>query len=114
MKHLIDTKRKETPSEKTKMSKIANDFLLNEIKEIVLQNSNVKGLNSLKTRQFGSKFYVELEIAVDENITVSTTGTGNNGKYYTDWRLYQSGNGNAIVSAKAGQKSWGLCWRCCQ
>lgn len=41
-------------------------------------------------------------ITLDENITVSTTGTGNNGKYYSDWRLYQSGNGNIIVTAKSG------------
>lgn len=41
-------------------------------------------------------------ITLDDNITVTTTGTGNNGKYYNDWRLYQNGSGNAIVTAKNG------------
>ncbi|MBQ0121766.1 MAG: bacterial Ig-like domain-containing protein, partial [Bacteroidales bacterium] len=50
----------------------------------------------------GSGAVAYTSIAVDDNITVSTTGTGNNGKYYSDWRLYQSGNGNAIVTAKDG------------
>lgn len=44
-------------------------------------------------------------ITVDDNITVTTTGTGNSGKYYSDWRLYQNGNGNAIVTAKSGKIS---------
>ena len=41
----------------------------------------------------------------DSVVTVSTTGTTNNGKVYgtgTEWRLYQGGNGNVIVSVAAG------------
>ncbi len=41
-------------------------------------------------------------ITLDKNITVSTTGTVNNGKYYSDWRLYQNGDGNIIITAKSG------------
>jgi hypothetical protein len=40
--------------------------------------------------------------ALDTYVTVSTTGTGNNGKYYSSgsgtWRLYQSGTGNLVVT----------------
>lgn len=50
----------------------------------------------------GSGAVAYKSITLDDNITVTTTGTGNNGKYYSDWRLYQSGNGNAIVTAKNG------------
>ena len=43
--------------------------------------------------------------ALDSNVTISTTGTGNNAKYYSSdssWRLYQSGNGNLIITVSAG------------
>jgi len=46
--------------------------------------------------------------ALDSHVTISTTGTGNNGKYYTSgsgtWRLYQAGNGNFIVTVGSGYK----------
>ncbi|MCR4562163.1 MAG: InlB B-repeat-containing protein [Bacilli bacterium] len=38
---------------------------------------------------------------LDANVSVSTTGTGNNGKYYSsgdNWRIYKSGDGNVIIS----------------
>ena len=44
-------------------------------------------------------------LSVDNNVTLSTTGTGNNGKVYgngTEWRLYQAGSGNAVVSVASG------------
>lgn len=44
-------------------------------------------------------------LRVDNVVTLSTTGTGNNGKVYgngTEWRLYQGGAGNAIVSVASG------------
>lgn len=43
--------------------------------------------------------------ALDSVVTISTTGTGNNAKYYSSdssWRLYQSGDGNLIVTVAAG------------
>jgi hypothetical protein len=44
--------------------------------------------------------------ALDSNVTISTTGTGNSGKYYSSgsgtWRLYQAGTGNLIVTVAAG------------
>lgn len=42
----------------------------NEIKGLVLKCDGVISINSLKTRMFGNKLYVELEIVVDSNITV--------------------------------------------
>ena len=40
------------------------------IEEKVLQVKEVKGIKNLKTRVFGSKIYVDLEIFVDSNISV--------------------------------------------
>ena len=39
--------------------------------------------------------------SIDTNgdIKFYTTGTGNNGKYYTDWRLYYNGSGDVNVKA---------------
>lgn len=42
---------------------------------------------------------------VDDVITMSTTGTSNNGKIYgsaSEWRIYTSGGGNVIITAEAG------------
>lgn len=44
-------------------------------------------------------------LTVDDVITMSTTGSGNNAKVYgsaSEWRLYTSGNGNLIISAANG------------
>lgn len=39
------------------------------------------------------------EVVLNSDVKATTTGTGNNGKYYSDWRFYQNGNGNVIISA---------------
>lgn len=42
--------------------------------------------------------------SLDANVTISTTGTGDNGKYYSSdesWRLYQNGSGNVTVSVNS-------------
>ncbi len=46
-------------------------------------------------------------LILDDVISISTSGTGNNGKVYgtapdQNWRLYTSGGGNIIVSAASG------------
>ena len=44
-------------------------------------------------------------ISIDENISFYTSGTGNNGKYYTSdksWRIYNLGSGNIIIKAADG------------
>lgn len=42
----------------------------NEIIEIVTKNKKVLGIDDLKTRLFGSKMYVDLEISVDSKISL--------------------------------------------
>ena len=44
-------------------------------------------------------------VSLDENVSFYTTGTGNNGKYYSggkNWRLYRANSGNIIVKASNG------------
>lgn len=48
----------------------ANIEIIKEIKEITLDIKGVKGIKNLKTRVFGNKIYVDLEIYVDSLITV--------------------------------------------
>ncbi len=52
------------------VDKAAPSEVENEIKGLVLKCDGVISINSLKTRMFGNKLYVELEIVVDSNITV--------------------------------------------
>ena len=42
----------------------------NEIIELVLNHKEVGCIDMLKTREFGSKMYVDLEILVDGNLTL--------------------------------------------
>ena len=32
------------------------------------------------------------QVILDDNITANLVGTGNNGKYYSDWRFYTNGS----------------------
>ena len=44
-------------------------------------------------------------VAIDENVSFYTTGTGNNGKYYSggnNWRIYRNDSGNIIFKANNG------------
>lgn len=43
----------------------------NKLRECVLQNENVMGIDLLQTRIFGNKIYVDVEIKVDGTITLS-------------------------------------------
>lgn len=43
------------------------------------------------------------EVILNNDVNATTTGTGNNGKYYSDWRFYQNGNGNVIISTTNGK-----------
>ncbi len=38
---------------------------------------------------------------IDANVSVYCTGSSNSGKYYTDWRMYQSESATVVVSAKS-------------
>lgn len=45
--------------------------IIEEIKRLTLEEIGVKGVDSLKTRIFGAKFYIDLEIAVDGNVSLN-------------------------------------------
>ena len=42
----------------------------NEITKIALKQDGVRSVDSLRTRMFGSKFFVDIEIAVDGNLSI--------------------------------------------
>lgn len=48
-----------------------DEEIVEEIKRLTLEEVGVKGVDSLKTRIFGAKFYIDLEIAVDGNISLN-------------------------------------------
>ena len=52
------------------VDKSAPDEINDKFKNIALSIDGVLNLNSLKTRVFGNKLYVEVEIVVDGNISV--------------------------------------------
>ena len=48
------------------------------------------------------------EVVLNSDVSASTTGTGNNGKYYSSdnsWRFYTNGSGNVIISTTSGELS---------
>lgn len=52
------------------VDKACDDIVINKIKDIILSNKNVLGIDDLKTRQFGNRYYVDVEIAVNKNMSV--------------------------------------------
>ena len=52
------------------VDKAAPEEFENEITNIIHSFKDIKHLNSLKTRMFGNMYYIEIEIAVDDNLTV--------------------------------------------
>ncbi|MBC8590749.1 cation diffusion facilitator family transporter [Wansuia hejianensis] len=48
----------------------ADNRIIKEIKELIYNTDGVKGIKNLKTRTFGNRIYVDLEIFVDSDITV--------------------------------------------
>lgn len=48
----------------------ASNDILNKITDLIKNNKEVKQIDSIKTRLFGSKIYIDLEIAVDKNLTL--------------------------------------------
>lgn len=48
----------------------ADDTINKNIKKITLKTPGVRGIKTLKTRTFGNRIYVDLEIYVDSHITV--------------------------------------------
>ena len=55
------------------------------------------------TTSAGSSAVCYTEFALDDNVTISTTGTPNCGSFWgSDWRLYQNQSGNVIVTGGTG------------
>ena len=48
-----------------------DDETLDEMHRIVLAHEDVDGIDQLKTRLFGNKIYVDLEICVDHAVTLA-------------------------------------------
>lgn len=46
-----------------------NEETINNIKDIIMNTNGVKSIDILKTRLFGNKIYIDLEISADKNIT---------------------------------------------
>ena len=51
------------------VDKSCDEETLDEIRSIILSNENVLGIDSLKTRQFGNKIYVDIEVSLDKNLS---------------------------------------------
>lgn len=52
------------------IDKSCNNELINEIKDIIYNNKDVKRIDDLKTRLFGDKIYVDVELSADANLTL--------------------------------------------
>ena len=53
------------------VDKACPDKIVNEMKEVIISQEGVCGVDDIKTRLFGSKIYVDVEIAVDGEKTLS-------------------------------------------
>lgn len=52
------------------VDKACNDEFLEEIKKLVLETNGVLNIDSIKTRLFGNRIYIDLEISADANLTL--------------------------------------------
>ena len=52
-----------------------NEETINNIKDIIMNTNGVKSIDILKTRLFGNKIYIDLEISADKNITFQESHT---------------------------------------
>lgn len=48
-----------------------DDKFVEEIREVILENKSVLGIDQIKTRLFGDKIYIDLEINTDGNATLN-------------------------------------------
>lgn len=55
------------------VDKACDDSKIDEIKKVVLKQKGVLGIDDIKTRKFGSKIYVDIEISADGNKTLNET-----------------------------------------
>ena len=52
------------------VDKACDDQTIERMRNVVLSRDGVKEIDNMKTRMFGAKVYVDIEIAADENITL--------------------------------------------
>lgn len=52
------------------VDKSCSDHLIEELKTLVLTVDGVLGIDSIKTRLFGNRIYIDLEISADANLTL--------------------------------------------
>ncbi|MEE0420495.1 MAG: cation diffusion facilitator family transporter [Lachnospiraceae bacterium] len=52
------------------VDKACDDQTIQRMRNVVLSREGVKEIDNMKTRMFGAKVYVDIEIAADENITL--------------------------------------------
>lgn len=50
------------------VDKSCDDKIIKQMEEIILERKEVKQIDLLKTRMFGAKIYVDVEISLDENL----------------------------------------------
>lgn len=53
------------------VDKSCDDDTIYKIKKIIYKNKEVINIDDLKTRQFGNRYYVDVEIAVDKDMNIS-------------------------------------------
>lgn len=52
------------------IDKSCNESFIDELKEVILSIDGVLEIDSIKTRLFGSKIYVDIEVGADENLSL--------------------------------------------
>ena len=52
------------------IDKSCSEEIVNKMKQVILNNQYVEGIDEIKTRLFGSKIYVEVEIVMDSAMTL--------------------------------------------
>ncbi len=55
------------------VDKACDEETVDKIKALILQTEGVEGLDLLKTRMFGTKIYVDVEISADGNLNLSSS-----------------------------------------
>lgn len=51
--------------------KACSDSFVGEVREVILAQDGVEGIDRLKTRLFGDKIYVDADISIDSSVTLS-------------------------------------------
>ena len=52
------------------VDKSCDEDTIKKIEDIIYENKEVVKIDDLKTRQFGNRYYIDVEISVDKNMSV--------------------------------------------